>query len=248
MPKPAPRPPLTEDELALLKAAYAGDLTKVQSLVAQGINVNVQSHEFYDMGVHQSVTPLMCASGQGHFELVHWLLEHEANPSAETLLTKSEGGPGTQALHFAAASGHEAVVATLLNASADANAQGKLGRTPLTWALSEGKLACAALLLSRGASAAAKSKHKEFQPPLVVLASAASNTTSMVARQGKLVPAAKDLWDQKDARSTPLPPLVRIGRSIDRTPCPKMFFAVPDSIFPETKNWCCRRQKIYISC
>src|SRR6516165_2355647 len=51
MPKPAPRPPLTEDELALLKAAYAGDLTKVQSLVAQGINVNVQSHEFYDMGV-----------------------------------------------------------------------------------------------------------------------------------------------------------------------------------------------------
>src|SRR5215467_1621377 len=190
MPKPAPRPPLTEDELALLKASYTGDLAKVQSLVAQGVNINVRSNEFYDMGVHQSVTPLMCASGQGHLELVRWLLEHQASHSAETVLTKSEGGPGTQALHFAAAAGHEAVVATLLDAGADPNAQGKLGRTPLTWALGEGKLACAALLLSRGASATTKSKHKEFQPPLVVLASAASNTTSMVARQGKLVPAA----------------------------------------------------------
>ena len=192
---PAP----TEDELALLKAAYAGDLQKVQSLVASGVNINVQSNEFYDMGMHRDVTPLMCAAAQGHVEIVRWLLEHQANPAAETLLTKFEGGPGTQAIHFAATGGHEAIIATLLEAGANPNAQGRFGRTPLTSALGEGKINCAKLLLARGASASTRSKHKQFDPPLAVLTNGVSNTTSLVSRNGKLVPAAKDFWDQKEA-------------------------------------------------
>lgn len=188
----------TKDELALLKAAYAGDLRVIQSLVTSGVNVNVQSSEFYDMGMQQNVTPLMCASAQGHEQIVRWLLEHQANHAAQTMLTKSEGGPGTQALHFAAAGGHEAIVAMLLDAGANPNAEGRYGRTPLTDALREGKLSCAKLLLARGASASFKSKHKQFDPPLVVLASGVSNTTSLVSRNGKLVPAGKDFWDQKE--------------------------------------------------
>jgi hypothetical protein len=42
----APKSVLTGNELALLKAAYAGDLALVQSLVAQGVNINVQSNKF----------------------------------------------------------------------------------------------------------------------------------------------------------------------------------------------------------
>ena len=197
MAEPAQHPAPTEDELALLEAAYGGDLAKVQSLVAGGTNVNVQSNEFYDMGMHRDVTPLMCAAAQGHLDIVRWLLEHGASVAAQTALRNSEGGPGTQALHFAAAGGYETIVAALLDAGADINAQGKFGRTPLTCALAEGKLLCAKLLLARGASVTIKSKHKEFKPPLVELALAASNTTSLVARNKKLVPQAKDLWDQK---------------------------------------------------
>jgi len=199
LPEQQRHPAPTEAELALLKAAFAGDLQKVQSLVAGGANINVQSNEFYDMGMHRDVTPLMCAAAKGHLEVVVWLLEHQANHAGETMLTKSEGGPGTQALHFAAAGGHEEVVSALLDAGANPNAEGKLGRTPLTEALREGKLSCAKLLLARGASAGAKSKHKQFEPPLVVLAAGVANTTSMVARNGKLVPAGKDFWDQKEA-------------------------------------------------
>jgi ankyrin repeat protein len=199
LPESPSHPPPTETELALLKAAYAGDLGKVQSLATNGTNVNAQSNEFYDMGAHWDVTPLMCAAAQGHLDIVRWLLGSGANHAAETQLTKYEGGPGTQALHFAAAGGHEAVVVALLDAGANPNAEGRLGRTPLTAALGQGKLACAKLLLSRGASPSAKSKHKQFDPPLVVLTTAISNTTSLVARNGKLVPAGKDYWDQKDA-------------------------------------------------
>ena len=97
-------------------------------------------------------------------------------------------------MHFAAGGGHEAVVTALLDAGADADAQGRFGRTPLTDALNEGKLACAKLRLARGASATVKSKHKEFEPPLVVLVAAAANTTSAVSRNGKLVPAGKDFY------------------------------------------------------
>ncbi len=43
-----------------------------------------------------------------------------------------------------------------------------------------------------------QSKSVQFDPPLVALISAACNTTSLVSRNGKLVPIAKDLWDQKD--------------------------------------------------
>lgn len=192
---PAP----TEDELALLKAAFAGDLQKVKSLVASGTNLNVQSNEFYDMGMHRDVTPLMCASAQGHVEIVRWLLGHQASYAAQTILTKSEGGPGTQAIHFAASGGHEAIVAMLLDAGANPNVEGRFGRTPLTSALGEGKLSCAKLLLARGANPAFKSKHKKFDPPLLVLANGVSNTTSLVSRNGKLVPAGKDFWDQKEA-------------------------------------------------
>ena len=76
MPQPAAKPGLTEDELALLKAAYTGDLQAVESLVAKGANLNVQSNEFYEMGMYQKVTPLMCAADKGHLEIVRWLLQH----------------------------------------------------------------------------------------------------------------------------------------------------------------------------
>ena len=51
----------------------------------------------------------------------------------------------------------------------------------------------------REASASTLSKHKEFESPLAVLASSTANTTTLVSRNDKLVPAAKDLWDQKEA-------------------------------------------------
>src|SRR4029079_7670459 len=89
--------------------------------------------------------------------------------------------------------------------------EGKFGRTPLTDALREGKLSCAKLLLTRGALAGAKSKHKQFESPLVVLAGSAANTTTMVARNGKLVPAGKDFWDQKEALFELIPSLLAGG-------------------------------------
>ena len=120
-------------------------------------------------------------------------------------------------MHFAAGGGHEAVVTALLDAGADADAQGRFGRTPLADALNEGKLACAKLLLARGASVTVKSKHKEFKPPLVVLVAAAANTTSAVSRNGKLVPAGKDLWDQKESLFDVIQSLLAAGADPDAT-------------------------------
>src|SRR5262249_50167002 len=125
----------TDDERSFLTAAFTGDLAAVKSALASGVNVDAAGRDFYKMGYHQNVTALMCAADQGYLEFVQTLLVAGANVSAVMELPKSQGGAGTQALHFASRSGHEAIIAALLDAGADINAQVGDGVTPLIAAL-----------------------------------------------------------------------------------------------------------------
>lgn len=190
--------PASGEERALWDAAYNGDLEGVKSALGSGMNIDAAARGFYLLGMHQNYTALMCAADQGHLEIVRLLLEAGASVSAITDLPKSQGGSGTQALHFAGRSGHEAIVAALLDAGADVNAQAADGRTPLVAALSNGELNCATLLLERGAVANPQSRRKDFAYPLVVLSRLMANTSSLVSRNGKLQSEAEVLWEEKE--------------------------------------------------
>src|SRR5437763_949489 len=58
-------------------------------------------------------------------------------------------------------------------------------------------------------------KSKDFAPPLAGLIAAATNTTSMVLHNGKLVPAAQKLWEQKDALLDTIKALLAAGANPD---------------------------------
>lgn len=88
------------------------------------------------------LTPLMRASQAGQADVVRFLLEHGANPNAQT----KEGGT---ALSVAAAAGHAEIVGMLLDQGADATIR-HLGWHPLWFAAFNGRTEAVVLLLSRG--------------------------------------------------------------------------------------------------
>lgn len=70
-----------------------------------------------------------------------------------TDLVNTPAGGGNTALHMAAANGHVAICACLLEAGALTDTKNTAGNTPLHWAALNGHLDVCSLLLERGASA-----------------------------------------------------------------------------------------------
>jgi uncharacterized protein len=90
----------------LMNAVIKGDADQVNTLIAEGANVNEQDE--------QGWTALQLASAYGHVEIVNILLAKDADPNIKHRV-------GRTALMYAAALGHTSVVEALLVAHADTN-------------------------------------------------------------------------------------------------------------------------------
>ena len=90
--------------LSMLNAAASGELGKMQTLIAQGHDVNVR---FPLVGTG----PLIVAAGHGHVDMVRVLLDAGADINAAD-------ASGWTALHAAAAKGDRATVVLLLERGA----------------------------------------------------------------------------------------------------------------------------------
>ncbi|PON73436.1 N-terminal acetyltransferase A, auxiliary subunit [Trema orientale] len=139
---------------ALHHAAGIGDIELLRHLISKGVDVNSQS----DAG-----TPLIWAAGHGQEEALKALLEHHANPNAETddditpLLSAVAAGSlpclelliqagakvnvsagGASPLHIAADHGSVEIIKCLLKAGADPDVTDEDGTKPILVAAARG--------------------------------------------------------------------------------------------------------------
>ena len=114
-------------ELQLFEACRRGEMTKIQKLVGQQVDINAK-----DLNGRKS-TALHFAAGFGRRDAVECLLSHGARVN-----TQDDGG--LIPLHNACSFGHVEVVTCLLEQGADANSRDKWGYTPLHEASNKGKV------------------------------------------------------------------------------------------------------------
>jgi len=119
-------------------ACQNGHLACVLALLKAGASVSVPTNV--------GGLPIHIAAQQNRVEIVRTLLDFGCSPDLMEPETKAT------ALHYAATSGHEAVVEALLSWGAVVDPQNQRGATPLHLACQEGHLACVLALLKAGAS------------------------------------------------------------------------------------------------
>ena len=100
----------------LIRAIKDGNLTQVQSLVAEGANVNARDNI--------NATPLHWAAHEGHVSVAEFLIEEGANIEARS-------GGGFTPLHTVAFGGHVSVAEFLIEKGAYLEARSNNGDTPL---------------------------------------------------------------------------------------------------------------------
>ncbi len=119
----------------------------LQALIAAGAIADLREllneNARIDDPDQNGMTPLMYACSIGQLDIARMLRQRGANLASK----------GYSCLHYAVASGHEAMVAWLLNEGADVNDAGNLLRfTPLMKACGQGNLNVVRLLFQRGAN------------------------------------------------------------------------------------------------
>ncbi|CAH2060663.1 unnamed protein product, partial [Iphiclides podalirius] len=122
---------------AFLRAARAGQIEKIISLLEQGVDINVSNAN--------GLNAIHLASKDGHVEVVRELLERGAAIDAATK-------KGNTALHIASLAGQEAVVKLLVQNGAQVNIQSQNGFTPLYMAAQENHDGVVKFLLANGAN------------------------------------------------------------------------------------------------
>nr|XP_037876708.1 ankyrin-2 isoform X5 [Bombyx mori] len=122
---------------AFLRAARAGNIEKIISLLEQGVDINVSNAN--------GLNAIHLASKDGHVEVVRVLLERGAAIDAATK-------KGNTALHIASLAGQEAVVKLLVQNGAQVNIQSQNGFTPLYMAAQENHDGVVKFLLGNGAN------------------------------------------------------------------------------------------------
>ncbi len=121
----------------LIDASLKGNTKTVETLIAQGTDVNIRSPK--------GATALIMASLAGHKEIVKLLLDRGADVNAKNVR-------GESALYVAARRGHKEIVQLLLARGADVNAKDDTGLTPFAMASLSGHEDIAKLLLAHGAN------------------------------------------------------------------------------------------------
>ncbi|XP_038219061.1 ankyrin-2-like isoform X2 [Zerene cesonia] len=122
---------------AFLRAARAGQIDKIISLLEQGVDINVSNAN--------GLNAIHLASKDGHVEVVRELLQRGAAIDAATK-------KGNTALHIASLAGQEAVVRLLVQNGAQVNIQSQNGFTPLYMAAQENHDGVVKFLLANGAN------------------------------------------------------------------------------------------------
>lgn len=136
--------PLTAGEIH--QAARAGDLAKVESLVATAPDAIAARDD-------QGRTALWHAAQRNRIEVVRLLLDHGADANARD----SAGAP---VLFLAAGGGRREIVDLLLQKGADIGTRNDAQETALHVAANYGRAEVAALLLDRGADIEARTKYQ----------------------------------------------------------------------------------------
>jgi ankyrin repeat protein len=125
-------------EMTLFEAAAAGEMERVERLVADGAAVNGTSADGW--------TPLHLASFFGHARIVELLLAHGGDVAA-----RSTNSNGNTALHAALAGHHPFVAGLLIGAGSDVNAPDAAGWRPLHLAAANNGLDAIKTLIAQGA-------------------------------------------------------------------------------------------------
>ncbi|XP_073958636.1 uncharacterized protein isoform X7 [Choristoneura fumiferana] len=130
-------PTQADASTAFLRAARAGQIEKIISLLEQGVDINVSNAN--------GLNAIHLASKDGHLEVVRELLHRGAAIDAATK-------KGNTALHIASLAGQEAVVRLLVQNEAQVNIQSQNGFTPLYMAAQENHDGVVKFLLANGAN------------------------------------------------------------------------------------------------
>ncbi len=128
-------------------AARAGQLEEIERRLAAGDEI--------DAGNRIGYTPLMEAAREGHAEVVAHLLAAGADPTHRG----NALGMGMSALHLAADRDRAEIARLLLSAGIAVDGGNATGSTPLIWALGEGSLETAGVLLDAGANPSLEDEH-----------------------------------------------------------------------------------------
>ena len=140
------------DDTQLADAAMRRDLTAVQALLAQGVDVDAPGSD--------GTPALHWFVRVGDAGAVRLLLDAGARATLATRL-------GVTPLALASANGDAATMALLLDAGAEVNAVDPAGETPLMVAIRTGEIAAVRLLLDRGATVDARDRASQ-QTPLMI--------------------------------------------------------------------------------
>ncbi|MCC6358742.1 MAG: ankyrin repeat domain-containing protein [Phycisphaerales bacterium] len=129
----------------LHRAAWAGDLSAIRSLLAAGANVNERVEDSHATGPSRlGFSALHFAAMNGHIDVITALLDAGADVNARD----TEGGTP---LHYAAGKGGSDVVSLLLKQGATPDAANEKGIAPLHYAAAAGSLDSSHTLLRAGA-------------------------------------------------------------------------------------------------
>ena len=136
-----------DDDLAtpLIVAARDGNLYFVKVLLRYGANIEARGTINIDGLVVEDCTALWVAAAKGHFDVVRFLIEQNAEVDGRT---SSNSTP----LRAAAFDGHLGIVRCLVENGADVNAHNHYNNTPLMIACCEGHLDVASYLIKHGAN------------------------------------------------------------------------------------------------
>ena len=136
-----------DDDLAtpLIVAARDGNLYFVKVLLRYGANIEARGTINIDGLVVEDCTALWVAAAKGHFDVVRFLIEQNAEVDGRT---SSNSTP----LRAAAFDGHLDIVRCLVENGADVNARTNFNSTPLMLTCYKGHLDVASYLVKHGAN------------------------------------------------------------------------------------------------
>ncbi len=141
----ASSPANLEVDIALLSAAYDGNIEEAKQQLANGADVNVKDKDY------RNETPLQYAAQEGHKEVAELLIANGANVNAKVF------GNGETPLQYAVQEGHKEIVELLIANGANVNALSVYG-TPLDEAVERSESETADLLRKHGAKTSAELK------------------------------------------------------------------------------------------